>query len=125
MPFHTGDEKESSQTGRAEVQLLRGSLSQTPLQQECGHRRITAWWGLEGTSVGHPAQTPAQAGSPRAGCTGPCPGGSGISREKETTFSERPPQETFKITLHLTPSSSVWLDAEQQRTGYAFCLQEN
>ena len=27
---------------------------------------------------------PAKAGSPRAGCTGPCPGGSGISPEKET-----------------------------------------
>jgi len=34
--------------------------------------------------VGHPVQPPAQAGSPRAGCTGPCPGGSGISPEKET-----------------------------------------
>ena len=37
--------------------------------------RITEWSGLEGTSVGHPAQPPAQAGSPRAGCTGPRPGG--------------------------------------------------
>jgi len=37
-----------------------------------GHR-IPAWQGLEGTSVGHPAQPPAQAGSPRAGCTAPCP----------------------------------------------------
>ena len=44
--------------------------------------RITEWRGLEGTSVGHPVQPPAQAGSPRAGCTGPCPGGSGISPEK-------------------------------------------
>jgi len=46
--------------------------------------RITEWWGLEGTSVGHPAQPPAQAGSPRTGCTGPRPGGAGISPEKET-----------------------------------------
>ena len=46
--------------------------------------RITAWSGLEGTSVGHPVQPPAQAGSPRAGCTGPCPGGFWISPEKET-----------------------------------------
>jgi len=38
--------------------------------------RIPARYGLEGTSVGHPAQPPAKAGSPRAGCTGPCPGGS-------------------------------------------------
>ena len=32
--------------------------------------------GLEGSSVGHPAQPPAEAGSPRAGCTAPRPGGS-------------------------------------------------
>jgi len=38
--------------------------------------RITAWQGLEGTSGDHPAQPPAESGSPRAGCTGPCPGGS-------------------------------------------------
>ena len=37
--------------------------------------RITEWWGLEGTSVCPPAQPPAQAGSPRAGCTAPRPGG--------------------------------------------------
>jgi len=36
--------------------------------------RITECLGLEGPSVGHPTQTPAQAGSPRPGCTGPCPG---------------------------------------------------
>jgi len=38
--------------------------------------RITECSGLAGTSVGHPAQPPAQAGSPTAGCTGPRPGGS-------------------------------------------------
>ena len=48
-----------------------------------GHR-IPAWWGVAGPSGGHPAQPPAQAGSPRAGCTAPCPGGAGISPEKET-----------------------------------------
>jgi len=48
------------------------------------NRRIPAWQGLEGPSVGHPAQPPAQAGSPRAGCTAPRPGGAGISPEKET-----------------------------------------
>jgi len=37
--------------------------------------RITECLGLAGPSVGHPAQPPAQAGSPRAGCKGPCPGG--------------------------------------------------
>jgi len=40
------------------------------------NHRIPAWWGLAGPSVGHPAQPPAEAGSPRAGCRGPCPGGS-------------------------------------------------
>jgi len=45
---------------------------------------ITECLGLEGTSVGHPAQPPAQAGSPRAGCAAPRPGRSGISPEKET-----------------------------------------
>ena len=34
--------------------------------------------------MGHPVQPPAQAGSPRAGGTGPCPGGSWISPGKET-----------------------------------------
>jgi len=33
---------------------------------------------------GSPSPTPAKAGSPRAGCTGPHPGGAGISPEKET-----------------------------------------
>jgi len=37
---------------------------------------------LEGTSVGHPVQPPAKAGSPTAGCTGPCPGRSWISPER-------------------------------------------
>ena len=46
--------------------------------------RITECLGLEGPSVGHPAQPPAQAGSPRAGGTAPRPGGAGISPEKET-----------------------------------------
>ena len=40
-----------------------------------GHR-ITECLRLEGTSVGHLVQCPVEAGSPRAGCIGPCPGGS-------------------------------------------------
>jgi len=34
------------------------------------NHRITEWSGLEVTSVGHLVRPPAQAGSPRAGCTG-------------------------------------------------------
>jgi len=40
--------------------------------------RITEWSGLEGTSVGHLVQPPAEAGSPTVGCRGPCPGGSSV-----------------------------------------------
>jgi len=54
--------------------------------------RITEQSGLEGTSVGHPVQVPAEAGSPTAGCTAPRPGGSGISPEKETP---QPPWTTW------------------------------
>ena len=49
-----------------------------------GFHRITECSGLAGTSVGHLVQPPAEAGSPRAGCTAPRPGRSGISPEKET-----------------------------------------
>ena len=45
---------------------------------------LTEWQGLAGPSVGHPAQPPAEAGSPTAGCTAPRPGGAWISPEKET-----------------------------------------
>jgi len=40
--------------------------------------------GVRKDLQGHPAQPPAQAGSPRAGCTAPWPGGAGTSPEKET-----------------------------------------
>jgi len=44
---------------------------ETASQLQSQNHRITAWSGLEGTSVGHPVQPTAEAGSPRAGCTGP------------------------------------------------------
>ena len=47
--------------------------------------RITEWLGLEGTSVGHPVQPPAEAGSPTAGRTGPRV--LNISREGDSTTS--------------------------------------
>ena len=56
----------------------------TPGNGKKRFHRITECWGLAGPSVGPPAQPPAEAGSPRAGCTAPRPGGSGISPEKET-----------------------------------------
>ena len=46
--------------------------------------RITECSGLEGISMGHLVHPPAEAGSPTAGFTGLCPGGSWISPEKET-----------------------------------------
>jgi len=61
--------------------FLRALNFRYPLHR---YHKITAWQGLEGTSVGHLVQAPAQAGSPRAGCTGPHPAGVGISPEKET-----------------------------------------
>ena len=79
--------------GSSPAALLRGEGSLTPAasgrlshhpEKRTGERGITEWWGLEGTSVGHPVQPPAQAGSLRAGCTAPRPGGAGISPEKET-----------------------------------------
>ena len=45
-------------------------VSRTQNPGSAAEHRVTAWWGLAGTSVGPPAQPPAQAGSPRAGCTG-------------------------------------------------------
>ena len=69
------------------VQIMGSTLSKTESQNhritESQNHRITEWWGLEGTSVGHPVQPPAEAGLPTVGCRGPCPGGSGISPEKE------------------------------------------
>ena len=55
---------------------LKGDLPRHRLSS-----RFTEWSGLAGTSVGHPVQPPAEAGSPTVGCRGPCPGGSGISAE--------------------------------------------
>ena len=43
--------------------------------KESQNHRTTECSGLEGTSVGHPAQPPAEARLPRAGCTGPVQAG--------------------------------------------------
>jgi len=59
-------------TKTAERHAARPPSQGCPVQ----NHRIPAWSGLEGTSGGHPAQPPAQAGSPTAGCTAPRPGGS-------------------------------------------------
>ena len=48
------------------------------------NHRITEWWGLAGTSVGHPAQPPAQAGSPSA-ADGASPGQSRGEGEPPST----------------------------------------
>ena len=51
---------------------------------------------------------PAEAGSPRAGCTGPCPGGSWTSPEKE---NPQPPWATCsRAPSHLTmcPETAVY-----------------
>ena len=74
---------------RAGTPLLGGKAGSAGAAQPgeetaAGNHRITECSGLEGTSVCHPVQPPAEAGSPRAGCTGPCPGRSWISPEKET-----------------------------------------
>ena len=47
------------------------------------------------------SNSPAEAGSPTAGCTGPCPGGSWISPEKET------PQPPWAACSN-APSPSEW-----------------
>lgn len=49
---------------------------------------MTEQLGLEGSSGNHPVQIPAKAGSafrlPETGNTGTCPGGSGMSPERES-----------------------------------------
>ena len=68
----------------------------------CNFHRIIECLVLEGTSVGHPVQPPAQAGSPREGGTAPHPGGSGISPEKET------PQPPWAACSFFPWSKWVW-----------------
>lgn len=40
-----------------------------------GSYGVTEWWRLEETSRGHVVHTPAQAGTPTAGCPSQCSGG--------------------------------------------------
>ena len=71
------------------------------LKRVSQNHRITECWGLEGTSVGHLVQPPAEEGSPTAGCTWPCPGAPWISPEKKT------PQPPW-AACSSAPSLSEW-----------------
>jgi len=67
------------QPGSCQRFLITGTKPETRRQQDRrspGNHRFTECSGLEGTSVGHPVQPPAEAGSRSVGCRGPCPGGS-------------------------------------------------
>ena len=94
-------------------QKSSGWVSITIPVKSCVSHRITEWWGLEGPSVGPPVQPPAEAGSPRAGCTGLRPGRSGISPEKETpqppwsTCSSAPSFECSFFSAFLLRASSL------------------
>jgi len=79
-----GGQRSPGPARRCRREERRHTWTAVLLDSRWSYHRITAWLGLEGTSVGHPAQPPAQAGSPRAGCAAPRPAGSGTSPEKET-----------------------------------------
>ena len=67
-------------TARPQTSLIL--LSNSPrkvTESQSQHGR--GWQGPLWVTQSNP---PAKAGSPTAGCTGPCPGGAGISPEKET-----------------------------------------
>ena len=71
--------------------------------------------------LGTPSPTPAKAGSPRAGCTGPCPGGAGISPEKETpqplwaALARAPSPQQHPGSQHPPPSSVLPADSAAPR----------
>ena len=69
---------------RAATQTSRAASPPNPGLGDSQNHRIPAWSGLAGPSGVTQSNSPAQAGSPRAGCTAPHPGGSGISPDKET-----------------------------------------
>jgi len=84
------------------------------------NHRIPARQGLAGPSVGHPAQPPAQAGSPGAGGTAPRPGGARISPEKKTSLGKPNPKLSLLFTsLQMFPGDSQpgahphWFSAER------------
>ena len=68
---------------------------------------------------GPPAQPLAQAGSPRAGCTAPRPGGAGISPEKETpqppwaAWARAPSPLEEEVLPHLQTEKSQGLGARR------------
>ena len=53
-------------------------------EKQMGRKNWRKWVGECQDLWGSPSPTPAEAGSPRAGCTALHPGGAGISPEKET-----------------------------------------
>ena len=72
---------------RQDLQLTespKGSTHRKVLKNTYLHQRYHSMVGVGRDLCGSPSPTPAQAGSPRAGCTAPRPGGAGISPEKET-----------------------------------------
>ena len=83
-------------------------FSQTTQSQN--HRMVGVGRDLCGSS----SPTPAKAGTPTTGCTGPCPGGFWISPEKET------PQPPWAACSR-APSPSKWRSSSScsDRTSYA------
>ena len=64
-----------------DCKCLKGNILKQEKKEVTESQNSRGWKGPLWVTQPNP---PTEAGSPRAGCTGPCPGGSGISPEKET-----------------------------------------